>query len=125
MNSSTTTVINNGSNKDGKNISWREHQLNVYLNIPETESEACDETNIMGRLRHGEIVRSMSTSEQRPSQQHQPQRKYVEGRATATTTIWIEHDKGGWSPTVVDGMTRLVPINEDNDDNDDTNTTWQ
>lgn len=85
-----------GRPSSGRSLKWNEQHLNVYLIIPETEYEAQDKTNIMGRLKHGEIVRSTSPQE----------------------GIWIEHDKGGWSPSVVDGMTRLVPIENSGDDID-------
>ena len=67
----------------------RRHGLNVYLNVPDDFLEAEDETNIYGQLEHGEIVTAVG-----PRQ-----------------GIWIEHDKGGWSPMFdTNGRTRLAPL---------------
>jgi len=64
--------------------------LNVYLDIPENDIERCDKTNIINQLESGEIVTSVGPRK----------------------GVWIEHDKGGWSPTVLDGFTRLRPVSE-------------
>ena len=68
----------------------KEQLLNVYLNIPENEYEASDETNIIHRLKDGEIVRSTA-----PKQGN-----------------CIEHDQGGWSAEILEGMTRLEPLED-------------
>jgi len=97
--------------------SWKEQRLNVYLNIPETEYEANDQTNILCRLGHGDIVRSVSSM---ISSSSSASSSYsVNGSTSSSKSLevnWIEHDMGGWSPTIVDGMTRLVPIDDDDDD---------
>jgi len=69
--------------------------LNVYMFIPQDEYEINDRSNIMDQLKDGEIVTSVGGDEKGG---------------------WIEHDRGGWSPTVVDGITRLIPIIESSTD---------
>lgn len=76
------------SSSSSLSLEWKEQLLNVYLNIPENEYEARDKTNIIHRLKDGEIVKSTA-----------PKRG-----------VWIEHDQGGWSASSIDGMTRLEPI---------------
>ena len=103
--------------------SWKEQRLNVYLNIPETEDEANDQTNILCRLGHGDIVRSVSsstistTTSSVVSNRDRTTSNTCKRKESIQQVHWIEHDMGGWSPTTVDGMTRLVPI--DGDDSDD------
>ena len=70
----------------------KESKLNVYIIIPETETERNDPTNVIGELDHGEIVTAIGPNE----------------------GMWIEHDYGGWSERIVDGVSRLLPIDGDN-----------
>jgi hypothetical protein len=119
-NSKNSSSKSGSSESIGRSMNWNEQLLNVYLLIPETDYEATDETNIMGQLRHGEVVRSMTTTtaaatlDTSTGSTTKPNNTY--GRI-----CWIEHDKGGWSPTVVDGMTRLIPIDENDDGNNNIN----
>eukprot|EP00592_Proboscia_alata_P027155 CAMPEP_0194434068 /NCGR_PEP_ID=MMETSP0176-20130528/80887_1 /TAXON_ID=216777 /ORGANISM="Proboscia alata, Strain PI-D3" /LENGTH=192 /DNA_ID=CAMNT_0039252017 /DNA_START=32 /DNA_END=610 /DNA_ORIENTATION=+ len=77
-----------GIMKQGKKVESSDLLLNVYLMIPENEVEAKDESNIINRLVDGETVESIGPSR----------------------GIWIEHDGGGWSPSIVDGHTRLTRL---------------
>lgn len=75
-----------GSGFDERGVfKYEEDLLNVYLNIPETEYEELDVSNIIHQLRNGDVVKSTAPSR----------------------GIWIEHDQGGWSALVVDGKVRL------------------
>ena len=91
--------------------------LNVYLFLPENNLDLNDKSNIIYRLDHGEIITSTTKKtvlvaaeddEQQAQQQQQKQQQQQQQQSTAV--LWIEHDRGGWSPSIVNGVTRLVPI---------------
>jgi len=130
--------------------------LEIYLFVPENEAEASDESNILDRLRHGEIVTSIqkrtvrcsrsSSSNNNNTSTERARRPADVAKILAASIIynvdtgidpftpvlrgqrggdddddddhvlWIEHDKGGWSPSMVDGILRLVPLDDDNVD---------
>ena len=96
--------------------------LKIYLMVPENEVEATDESNVLDYLEHGEVITAVGKRRVAPSDPVRPEvlaasiiynagdpsvlRKHRE-------VLWIEHDKGGWSPCAIDGVTRLVPIEDD------------
>lgn len=94
-----STMRNDGDiNSDGHD------PLKVYLFIPENKWDLNDESNVIYRLDHGEVITSTKTETIRGVDNKQQQ------QLTTTTVLWIEHDRGGWSPSIVDGITRLVLI---------------
>lgn len=93
--------------------------LAVYPFVPEDEVEANDESNILDWLEHGEIVEAIRTKKVSDDSVTPPSMAvmaatliYNVPNKIETDVLWIEHDKGGWSPTIVDGVTRLIPIND-------------
>eukprot|EP00531_Pseudo-nitzschia_arenysensis_P008089 CAMPEP_0116115594 /NCGR_PEP_ID=MMETSP0329-20121206/587_1 /TAXON_ID=697910 /ORGANISM="Pseudo-nitzschia arenysensis, Strain B593" /LENGTH=235 /DNA_ID=CAMNT_0003609031 /DNA_START=121 /DNA_END=828 /DNA_ORIENTATION=- len=91
--------------------------LAIYPYIPDDEVEANDESNILDWLDHGEIVTAIRSKT--VADESVPPPPMAVMAATAIYNIdpkiqrdvlWIEHDRGGWSPTIVDGTTRLIPL---------------
>jgi len=111
--------------------------LKVYIFVPEDDRDANDESNVLERLNHGEIITSInqeitssSSSSSTTTSTNNKSSSLSSSSKTKTTTsssastidpnfvvevTWIEHDRGGWSPCIVDGITRLIPIDDDND----------
>ena len=92
--------------------------LAVYPFVPEDEVEARDESNILDWLEHGEIVEAVRAKKVTDDSVPPPSTAvmaaamiYNVPSKIQSEILWIEHDKGGWSPTIVDGVTRLIPIN--------------
>eukprot|EP00536_Pseudo-nitzschia_multiseries_P003881 jgi/Psemu1/8740/gm1.8740_g len=122
-NNSSSSEDGNGSGNDGDDD---EDLLKIYLVVPENEAEASDRSNVLDCLKHGEVVTSI---QQRTVSSGEPVRPAVVAASIiynidpATTmlkqrdVLWIEHDKGGWSPSIVDGVTRLVPIDDNEEEN--------
>jgi len=88
--SSASSLSSASSTPSSSVLRWKEQMLIVYLVIPETEYESRDETNIIHHLKNGDIVKSTAPRK----------------------GIWIEHDRGGWSASSIDGMERLRPISD-------------
>jgi len=93
--------------------------LKVYLFVPENDSDSTDESNIFDQLRNGEIVTLLSMKRVLVES-----RNYIGVNKTASDDktptqeiIWIEHDRGGWSPSIVDGITRLIPMRNEDKEN--------
>ena len=91
--------------------------LAIYPFVPEDQVEADDESNVLDRLGHGEIVTAIRSK--KVADESVPPPPMVVKAATLIYNVqpkihryvlWIEHDRGGWSPTIVDGATRLIPI---------------
>jgi hypothetical protein len=95
--------------------------LAIYGFVPETDMEANDESNVLDWLDHGEIVTAFRRKKVTDTNVDPPRMAVVAATAIynvqhkiRTDILWIEHDKGGWSPSIVDGVTRLVPIDGNN-----------
>ncbi len=104
-NKSDRTMVDNG---DG---------LAIYPFVPEDEVEANDESNVLDWLDQGEIVTAIRSK--KVADESVPPPPIAVKAATLIYNVqpkihrdvlWIEHDRGGWSPTIVDGTTRLIPI---------------
>eukprot|EP00535_Pseudo-nitzschia_heimii_P008707 CAMPEP_0197180950 /NCGR_PEP_ID=MMETSP1423-20130617/5380_1 /TAXON_ID=476441 /ORGANISM="Pseudo-nitzschia heimii, Strain UNC1101" /LENGTH=260 /DNA_ID=CAMNT_0042631099 /DNA_START=185 /DNA_END=964 /DNA_ORIENTATION=- len=116
-------VVSSNKNKNYNGTSMENDDddcLAIYPFVPEGDVEANDESNILDRLRDGEIVTAVR--QQRVIDENAAPLPMAVVAATAiynvqhkirTDILWIEHDRGGWSPSIVDGVTRLVPVNED------------
>jgi len=97
--------------------SGRYDALNVYLFLPENNLDLNDKSNIIYRLDHGEIITSttkktvpVAVEDDKQQAQQQQQKQQQQQQQQSTAVLWIEHDRGGWSPSIVNGVTRLVPI---------------
>jgi hypothetical protein len=97
--------------------------LAIYPFVPENDMEANDESNVLDWLDHGEIVTAVRKKKVADANVDPPRMAVVAATAIynvqhkiRTDILWIEHDKGGWSPSIVDGVTRLVPIDGNNRD---------
>jgi len=93
--------------------------LAIYPFVPESEVEANDESNVLDWLDHGEIVTAVRQKKVVDANLPPPRMAVVAATAIynvqntiQTRILWIEHDKGGWSPSIVNGVTRLVPVDE-------------
>lgn len=91
--------------------------LAIYGFVPENDMEANDESNVLDWLNHGEIVTAVRRKKVTDTNVDPPRMAVMAVAAIynvqhkiRTDILWIEHDKGGWSPSIVDGVTRLVPI---------------
>ena len=114
---------NNNNNNTSSNAyedatSGRYDALNVYLFLPENNLDLNDKSNIIYRLDHGEIITSTTKKtvlvaaedDKQQAQQQQQKQQQQQQQQQSTAVLWIEHDRGGWSPSIVNGVTRLVPI---------------
>lgn len=97
-----------------------EEGLAIYLFVPENDSEANDKSNVLDLLHHGEIVTAVQKKKVADANAAPLRMAVVAATAIynvqhniQTDILWIEHDKGGWSPAIVDGVTRLIPIDDD------------
>ena len=72
--------------------------------IPDNDLEANDKTNIFDRLNHGDIITSVCQRKVPNTFNSRDNDKDTD------LIIWIEHDQGGWSPSTVNGVQRLIPI---------------
>lgn len=106
----TSQINNNFNDEDG---------LAIYPFVPEGEVETNDASNILDNLEQGEIITAMRKKTVVDSSVNPPRMAVVAATAIYnvqhtmhTDILWIEHDKGGWSPSVVNGVTRLVPVDE-------------
>merc|ERR1712238_47354 len=113
--------------------------LKVYIFVPENDWDANDESNVLERLKHGDIITSINkeiTSSKTTTTSNSKSLSLLSTSKTKTTSTpstidpnfvvdvtWIEHDRGGWSPSIVNGVTRLIPI--DDDDNHHSNGAFQ
>lgn len=120
-----------------------EDLLKIYLFVPEDEIDASDESNVMDRLQNGEIVTSERTKTVAEANDEAAAAAAAEAArvpvavaaaraiynvpgpappasASPSGVLWIEHDRGGWSPSVVNGATRLIPIDGNDDGGSDT-----
>jgi len=114
---------NNNNNNTSSHVcedatSGRYDALNVYLFLPENNLDLNDKSNIIYRLDHGEIITSTTKKtvpvavedDKQQAQQQQQKQQQQQQQQQSTAVLWIEHDRGGWSPSIVNGVTRLVPI---------------
>jgi len=124
---------NNNNNNNSNNVdvdvdvdNVNNFLLKVYLFLPENDWDANDESNVFDRLDHGEIITSInkekitaSASASASDSNINPDNDTDDYSSVGEEVIWIEHDRGGWSPTTVDGIIRLIPILDDDDDKND------
>ena len=104
--------------------------LAIYAYVPENAVEANDESNVVDRLDPGEIIVAKRIKKFPDANAPPPRLAVVAATAIynvqnsiRTDILWIEHDRGGWSPSFVDGVRRLVPIVEENSNDDGDNPT--
>mmetsp|Transcript_34268 Transcript_34268/g.37034 ORF Transcript_34268/g.37034 Transcript_34268/m.37034 type:complete len:423 (-) Transcript_34268:63-1331(-) len=104
--------------------------LKVYIFVPENDWDANDESNVLERLNHGDIITSINkeiTSSKTTTTNSKSSASKTKTTSTPSTidpnfvvdVTWIEHDRGGWSPSIVNGITRLIPIDDDHHTNND------
>lgn len=110
LNSTSQNNSNNFDDEDG---------LAIYPFVPESEVEINDTSNILDSLQQGEIITAMRKKRVVDFSVNPPPMAVVAAKAIynvqtkiQTDILWIEHDKGGWSPSVVNGVTRLIPVDE-------------
>lgn len=109
------------SSNNSNNTSY-EDGLAIYPFVPENAVEANDESNVLDRLDTGEIVTAVRRKSVADASAEPPRMSVVAATAIynvqlkiRTDILWIEHDRGGWSPCIVDGETRLIPVEEGNE----------
>jgi hypothetical protein len=122
--SSNNNNNNNSNNVDVDVDNVNNFLLKVYLFLPENDWDANDESNVFDRLNHGEIITSInkekiSASTSASDSNNNTDNDTDDYLSVGEEVIWIEHDRGGWSPTTVDGIIRLIPILDDDDDKND------
>ena len=114
----------NTKNDDNGNDNDDDDLLKVYLFVPENDFDANDETNVFDRLRNGEIVTSVRRKKRvvkindDDAKSNNNNKNQSSNNNNENVVIWIEHDRGGWSPSIVAGVTRLIPIEQHKDDNE-------
>jgi len=115
-NNSNSTSYNGTSD----NTNESKNRLPIYPFVPEDEVEFNDEYNVLDWLDHGEIVKAIRTKKVNDHSVPPPPMAVVAATMIysvptkiQTDILWIEHDRGGWSPTIVDGVKRLIPIDGD------------
>ena len=111
---------NNSNSTSGENY---EDCLAIYPFVPEDEVESNDESNVLDRLCHGEIVTAVRKKSVADANAAPPRMAVVAATAIynvqhqiRTDILWIEHDRGGWSPSIVDGVIRLIPVDDNDSD---------
>merc|ERR1712238_308029 len=133
---SSVDIIHTSKNNNSTAYQQDEHipddndLLKVYIFVPENDWDANDESNVLERLKHGDIITSINkeiTSSKTTTTTNSKSLSLSSTSKTKTTSTpstidpnfivdvtWIEHDRGGWSPSIVNGVTRLIPIDDDN-----------
>ncbi len=110
------SATNRSGNYNGT-VGSNDNGLAVYPYVPDDEMEADDQSNVLDWLDHGEIVTAIRSKTVADARAPPPPLAVVAATLIYNIdpkiqrdVLWIEHDRGGWSPTIVDGKTRLIPL---------------